>query len=366
MLYVVGTYVLSVLLFARTAGQLTARLVNGTNYAGRLEILYNGTWSTVCDDFFENIDAQVACRMLGFYSPGAVAVSSNMYGAGQGSILLDDVNCLGTETSLEQCSHPGYYRHNCAHQEDIGVICNIPGQLTARLVNGTQWAGRLEILYNGTWSTVCDDDFGKEEAKVACRMMGFSRAEVLQVGSVVYGPGQGTILLDDVICQGTETSLDQCSHLPFYQHNCQHVEDIGVICSNQSSQLRLAGTSQTSLLMGRPEIFFREWTMLCLITNETAKVICRTLGFPSTNAVVVASSFGPLQGRFLSDRVACVGNETSLFSCISSVTSYLDSCTIQRGVICSDSIQTLYIVAGANSSITSYPFMEGTKCESKM
>lgn len=50
---------------------------------------------------------------------------------------------------------------------------------------------------------------------------------------------------------------------------------------SESSQLRLAGTSRTSLLMGRPEIFFREWTMLCLVTNETAKVICRTLGFPS-------------------------------------------------------------------------------------
>lgn len=49
-----------------TAGQLTARLVNGTGWAGRLEILYNGEWSTVCDDSFENPDAQVACRMLGF------------------------------------------------------------------------------------------------------------------------------------------------------------------------------------------------------------------------------------------------------------------------------------------------------------
>lgn len=50
-----------------TAGQLRASLVNGTYYAGRLEILYNGAWSTVCDDSFDNVDAQVACRMLGFY-----------------------------------------------------------------------------------------------------------------------------------------------------------------------------------------------------------------------------------------------------------------------------------------------------------
>jgi deleted-in-malignant-brain-tumors protein 1 len=46
---------------------LQARLVNGTSTSnGRLELFFNGSWSTVCDDGFNNLDAQVACRMLGF------------------------------------------------------------------------------------------------------------------------------------------------------------------------------------------------------------------------------------------------------------------------------------------------------------
>lgn len=48
---------------------LGVRLV-GNEYPdrGTIEILYNGRWGTICDDYFENVDADVICRMLGYYS----------------------------------------------------------------------------------------------------------------------------------------------------------------------------------------------------------------------------------------------------------------------------------------------------------
>ena len=99
------------------------RLVNGINpLEGRVEVFSNGTWGTICDDFWGLDDAMVICRELGF--SGAVqALSRAAFGRGSGPILLDDVFCTGTEETVFDCQHRGIGNHNCEHYDDAGVRC---------------------------------------------------------------------------------------------------------------------------------------------------------------------------------------------------------------------------------------------------
>ena len=50
----------------------------------------------------------------------------------------------------------------------------------------------------------------------------------------VYGSGNGTITLDNVICSGEEENLLQCAHNEIFINNCDHTEDAAVVCGGKS------------------------------------------------------------------------------------------------------------------------------------
>ena len=90
---------------------------------GRVEIYHEGLWGTICDDSWDQVDADVVCRQLGF-SQGAVrAAVQAEFGAGINTILLTDVNCYGSEQTLEDCKKSEWGENSCEHSQDSGVVC---------------------------------------------------------------------------------------------------------------------------------------------------------------------------------------------------------------------------------------------------
>ena len=92
------------------------------NSKGRVEIYHNGKWGTVCDHEWDNADARVVCRQLGFGSSG-IAYRSAYYGQGTGPIWLNNVSCIGDEYNLANCEYVDKKIGGCAHSNDAGVDC---------------------------------------------------------------------------------------------------------------------------------------------------------------------------------------------------------------------------------------------------
>ncbi|XP_065940920.1 uncharacterized protein [Magallana gigas] len=306
----------------------TVRLVEGlTKYQGRLEVYYNGTWGTVYQsyyhynrhDVYKNL-AAVVCRSLGLPWITSEGYCCSRYGHGSGPVWLADVQCLGNETEIEECSHSGWgYITYMYHWEDVSIDC-LPNTNPVRLAGGsTVYEGRVEVYRNGVWGTVCDESWDDQNTAVVCTSMGFSSERAKTLHDQPFGRGTGQVYMNGVECQGNESSILQCYHRGWGNHVCDHSKDVSVNCTSYSSiTIRLTGGPTP--YEGRVEVYINgSWGTVSdafgVWNDASTAVVCKSIGYLWDNATVYRlyqHGSGPIHIC----NVQCSGTETDLMECL--------------------------------------------------
>uniref|UniRef100_A0A8C1S578 SRCR domain-containing protein n=1 Tax=Cyprinus carpio TaxID=7962 RepID=A0A8C1S578_CYPCA len=287
------------------------RLSGERQCEGELEVFIHQVWRRVLLDSWSLTESSVVCRQLGC---GSVL---NFYGSSSSSPehsheCVTGFQCSGSEAHLGNCSSPQTL--NCSSTQQLYITCL--GRGSIRLVgSGGDCAGRLEVFHSGSWGTVCDDSWDIKDAHVVCRQLQCGVALSNQQVPTWFGPGSGPIWLDEVECEGNETSLWSCSSPGWGKHDCQHKEDVGVVCS-EFKEIRL-----TEGCEGNVEVFYNgSWGNVCYnqMDRDTVSLICQELNC-GRSGVLSDSTSRVKSGPNWLDKVTCRPLDSTLWQCPSSL-----------------------------------------------
>lgn len=119
-------------------------------------------------------------------------------------------SCVGSKENCTSCNSKKFlYQSKCVEKCPEGSL-TLQGVNDIRLVGASSTTeGRVEILHDGLWGTVCDDSFDILDAQVICRQLRLGGALEARTRAK-YGQGTGKIWIDDLRCDGTEKRIQDC------------------------------------------------------------------------------------------------------------------------------------------------------------
>ncbi|KAH3768143.1 hypothetical protein DPMN_169355, partial [Dreissena polymorpha] len=208
---------------------------------GFVDVLVGDTWFPVCGSAeinrelytMDSSTANILCSMIGKRYETFIWNKKLLEEPG-----VTITSCIGNETSISRCRH--LKGHECRYQ--AWIVCKDDSKYnikTLQLENGSSpYEGRIAIYVDNTIGTVCFDGFDYEDAKVVCRMLGFSASSYYVDAYAVAE--ERYAMIKNLACSGNENHLNNCSYsVPSSLDTCQFkstrvlcVECGGLIVSN--------------------------------------------------------------------------------------------------------------------------------------
>ncbi|XP_074608769.1 scavenger receptor cysteine-rich domain-containing group B protein-like [Acropora palmata] len=164
--------------------------IKGFPSNGSLQILSNGTWKDPCITNWNEAERNLVCQAQG-YNGSSLGVCSN-----------SGTNSSGNTT--HSCEH---LTQDCEEKISREIKCSVPVRLAG--VDSINYAGRVEVFYQGKWGKICRNKWDINDVKVVCKQLGFQSAVAEFIGMDTKDENI-SVAMSNVACTGQESVLASC------------------------------------------------------------------------------------------------------------------------------------------------------------
>ncbi|XP_067023937.1 scavenger receptor cysteine-rich domain-containing group B protein-like [Acropora muricata] len=231
--------------------RVSFRTTGGCPSTGSMRIFNYGAWKDLCVVNWDVVERNLVCQAQG-YNGSSLGVHSKSGTNSLGNATYSceqlthnceekintEIKCSGIKTFLSPHDQVEYFDAWPRNEDkDFKVVVRHGGHLLKELpffldvslftvpvrlagVDGVNYAGRVEVFYQGKWGKICRDEWDIDDAKVVCRQLGFQTALAEFLGMDTKDE-KISVAMSNVACTGEESVLASCKRRDG-NHRCRN------------------------------------------------------------------------------------------------------------------------------------------------
>ncbi|XP_071331666.1 scavenger receptor cysteine-rich type 1 protein M160 isoform X2 [Trachinotus anak] len=274
---------------------------------GAVHVNVNGESFPVCATSWTEKEAEVVCKEL---NCGEVISQSNKRTTLNEFVGMDNVHCLGSESSLWHCRAKRNSNSLCSSQ--AYVVC--AGSISVRLKDGPgKCAGRLEVQYEGRWK-VYKNEWTKINSEIVCKQLNCgSKGEV---SHKKFCNGSDDFLTTTVKCNPDVKTISECFNNT--SNNPSDKEDRVEITCEEHKMIFLKGNGSNpcSGMVGIEHGKKTYWLSGSKTWNqESANIVCQQKHCGNASTFSTSTPTADMLANIWDKSYNCSSNTKSLFEC---------------------------------------------------
>ncbi|XP_067023944.1 scavenger receptor cysteine-rich type 1 protein M130-like [Acropora muricata] len=253
--------------------------IKGFPSNGSLQILSNGKWKDLCITNWNVAERNLFCQGQG-YNGSSPGVCSN-----------SGTNSSGNTTrSCEQLTQ------DCEEKISSEIKCSVPVRLAG--LDSINYAGRVEVFYQGKWGKICRNKWDINDVKVVCKQLGFQSAVAEFIGMDTKDENI-SVVMSNVACTGQESVLASCKRFDG-KHYCVDNKGAQAFCEPNPQHIKLTSISENRTVLEKRHHVFK---IRRTVTVTCSKVETKNISWHNGSTGVKIKSGGRIELNGLSLKI---------------------------------------------------------------